>query len=70
MKRSGRDLKIGETFKLENGREMEFFDLKKPRIMVQEFDARGRWHQPYLPILTSQVNLDSSENRRLSRGKH
>ena len=29
--------------------------------MVQECDARGRWHQPYLPILTSQVNLDSSK---------
>jgi len=29
--------------------------------MVQECDARGRWHQPYLPVLTSQVNLDSSK---------
>ena len=29
--------------------------------MVQECDARGHWHQPYLPILTSQVNLDSSK---------
>ena len=30
--RSERDLKIGETFKLENGLEKEFFDLKNPRI--------------------------------------
>jgi len=39
--RSARDLKIGETFKLENGREKELFDLKNPRIWYKNVTQGG-----------------------------
>ena len=39
--RSERDLKIGETFKLENGLEKEFFDLKNPRIWYKNVTQGG-----------------------------
>ena len=39
--RSARDLKIGETFKLENGREKELFDLKNPCIWYKNVTQGG-----------------------------
>jgi hypothetical protein len=41
MKRSERDLKIGETFKLENGREKEFFDLKNQGLWYKNLTPGG-----------------------------
>jgi len=42
------------------GRNYDFRDIKKSLIVVLNKADRWCWQHPSLPILTSQVNLDSS----------